>query len=866
MTDPLRDQLQQALAEQYRIDRELGGGGMSRVFLATELALDRRVVLKILPPELASGVSVVRFKREISMAARLQHAHIVPLHSAGEAAGLPWFSMPYVEGESLRARLGRGELPIAEAVRTMRDVASALAYAHGKGVVHRDIKPENVLVADGSATVTDFGVAKALVESQTNPASPLTSVGVALGTPAYMSPEQAAGDERTDHRADIYAFGVVAYEMLAGRNPFAGRSPQATLAAHMTETPAPVEQARQATPPALAQLVNRCLAKSAADRPQSAQEIVHALDALVTPTGTNPLAAASGAAYPAATSRIPRVALIAVGIVVIAAGAWFAFGRTRGPDVDARRVAVIPFENLTGDSALSVVGRVAAEELSRSIAQTDSADVLSSGAIEAALSGEGGTSGDVAQRVARATRAGIIVTGNYSRSGDSLRMQASLINTRTGAVIRALDPTTGPVSDPMIAIGALRERLLGAIVSGDLARKVVLASTPPKYAAYVQFMEASRVFMGDNVASRPLTEKAIAIDPTYAQPYHMLARSYANVGMFDSAAAVAGRLEALRQQLSSYDRAILDFLQSDIRRDAPELVKLAQSIYARSGDPVYAYFAAINAIVTNDPGVAIPALRESQTWALRVGMGAQARDEAQAWHLAGEYKAELAASDSGLAHYPAGWGGFFRTARLRAFAGLKEAAAALAFADTLLRGQPNALATAPLQSVLTAALEFDAHGDSAAGVQLARKVTDWALTHAPVQRSVNWERVVGQAYMAAGQIDSALAHLQRALPDTSLNGITVAGNLAQIAARRGDSARARAISDSLGARVRKWDYGTTPFVQASIAAELGERDRAIQILTGLPRMGQSMASWHSSAALRSLRGYPSFEALITPKK
>ena len=197
-----------------------------------------------------------------------------------------------------------------------------------------------------------FGVAKALEASQTNPGSSLTSVGMALGTPAYMSPEQAAGDERTDHRADIYAFGVVAYEMLAGRNPFAGRSPQATLAAHMTETPAPVEQARQATPPALAQLVNRCLAKSAADRPQTAQDIVHALDALVTPTGTNPLSAASGVAYPAARPPFPKALVAVVLIAVVAAGGWFGWRATRGLDVDPRTVAVLPFDVISSDTAV----------------------------------------------------------------------------------------------------------------------------------------------------------------------------------------------------------------------------------------------------------------------------------------------------------------------------------------------------------------------------------------------------------------------------------------------------------------------------------------------------------------------------------
>ncbi|MBI2535486.1 MAG: serine/threonine protein kinase [Gemmatimonadetes bacterium] len=235
MTD-LRDRLQTALGSGYRVENELGGGGMSRVFLAEEVRLGRRVVVKVLPPEMAAGVSVDRFEREIQLAAKLQHPHVVPLLSAGASGDLLYYVMPFIEGESLRAKLAReSELPVAEALRILRDVLDALAYAHSHHVVHRDIKPDNVLLSGKHALVTDFGVAKAVAESTGK--QTLTSIGVALGTPAYMAPEQATADPHTDHRADLYAVGALAYEMLCGRPPFLGVNAQAVLAAHVTDLP-----------------------------------------------------------------------------------------------------------------------------------------------------------------------------------------------------------------------------------------------------------------------------------------------------------------------------------------------------------------------------------------------------------------------------------------------------------------------------------------------------------------------------------------------------------------------------------------------------------------------------------------------------
>jgi tetratricopeptide (TPR) repeat protein len=290
---------------------------MSRVFLAEEVRLGRQVVIKVLPPEMGAGVNAERFEREIQLAARLQHPHVVPLLTAGAAGDLLYYVMPFIQGESLRVKLGReGELPVADAARILREVVDALAYAHRHGVVHRDIKPDNILLADGHAVVTDFGVAKAL-EGGHAPAgdSTLTSLGMALGTPAYMAPEQAAADPHVDHRADIYSVGVLAYEMLAGQPPFSAATPQAMLAAQITQMPEALSVRRPACPATLAAVVMRCLEKRPADRWQSAVELAPQLDPGTTPiSGTLPTAAqpaiSSGTAAAIRRAHPGRVALL----------------------------------------------------------------------------------------------------------------------------------------------------------------------------------------------------------------------------------------------------------------------------------------------------------------------------------------------------------------------------------------------------------------------------------------------------------------------------------------------------------------------------------------------------------------------------
>ena len=277
----LKAKLQRLLRDSYHIERELGGGGFSRVFLAMERALGRQVVIKTLAADSAPTLSAERFAREVRLVANLQQANIVPLLSAAVAGGIPYYTMPFVSGDSLRPLLSEGTaVPIPRVISILRDVARALAFAHEQGIVHRDIKPENILISGATAVVTDFGIAKAIERAQGTAVETrmaLTGVNACIGTPAYMAPEQIAADGAIDQRADIYSYGIVAYELLTGRSPFADASAQAVFAAHFVERPQDVRCVRTDTPPALGDLVMRCMQKDPASRPQTIQEVLSVL-------------------------------------------------------------------------------------------------------------------------------------------------------------------------------------------------------------------------------------------------------------------------------------------------------------------------------------------------------------------------------------------------------------------------------------------------------------------------------------------------------------------------------------------------------------------------------------------------------------
>jgi serine/threonine-protein kinase len=561
MSDLLQ-RLQQALGDSYRIERELGGGGMSRVFVAEESALGRKVVVKVLPPELAAGLNIERFRREIQLAASLQHPHIVPLHAAGQADGLLYFTMPLVEGESLRTKLAReGEQPIGETIRILRDIVDALAYAHPRGVVHRDIKPDNVLVSHHHALVTDFGVAKALSESTGRAA--VTSAGVALGTPAYMAPEQAAADPHTDHRADIYAVGAVAYEMLAGRPPFTGPTSQIVLAAHVTKTPEPIADLRASVPPALASLVMRCLAKKPADRWQSAEELLHQLEAMATPSG--------GTAPTEVTRAVARKrgwAVLAGGLLVAAAViGWMLRGphASSSPAADPHAVAVFPFRVSGADPSLAYLQEGMVELLAVKLTGEGGPRAVDPSATLSVWRRAGGGAQELdraaALQAARALGAARALQGSIVGSPARLTLTAAVLGD-------SRDDARVSVEGPLDSLSNLVDRLTAGVLAGGTEGKGALSqlttTSLPSLRAYLDGRSLYR--RGSYREAVSYFERALALDSSFA----LAGLGLANAAGWCCAGVDRGlRLAwAGRDRLGVTDRAVLEAMAGPHYPDA----------------------------------------------------------------------------------------------------------------------------------------------------------------------------------------------------------------------------------------------------------------------------------------------------------
>ena len=571
-----------ALRDRYRIERELGRGGMATVYLAHDLRHDRPVALKVLKPALAASLGTERFLLEIRVTARLQHPHILPLLDSGvletaPGSTSPFYVMPYVEGESLRDRLARErQLPVADALRLAGDVAAALAYAHGRGVVHRDIKPENILLSNGQAMVVDFGIARAFSLAG---GERLTETGLALGTPQYMSPEQVAGDRSVDARSDVYALGCVLYEMLAGEPPFTGPTAQAVAARSLVDPAPPIRKARDAVSEDVEQVIARALAKVPADRFSTAAEFGEALSR-----------AAAAPLLPPRRSARGRRRTLAAGVLVLLAAAVALLlrgGRASGIIAPASSIAVLPFTPSGTDTALSRLGRDLVFTLSAELDGLGGIRVVDAHTVLARARPDEFTAASDWAAQARSFGAGSIVQGSLVRVGPDVRLDLALLGTDSAAAPLARATVTAPPD----SVAALTDSAARALVLQIWSR-----GSPPTPsldgALRTRSVPALRAFLqgegeithGQWDAAAVSYQRAMDADPTFWLAYarHMYARHWSLLEPTDSVVAL---LERHRSELPERERLTTEAILAeghDSIGHAIERARLASERYPDS--------------------------------------------------------------------------------------------------------------------------------------------------------------------------------------------------------------------------------------------------------------------------------------------
>jgi len=514
-------QFRDALRDRYLLERELGRGGMATVYLARDLKHDRLVALKVLHPELAAALGPERFLREIRLTANLQHPHILPLLDSGEAAGQLFYIMPYVEGDSLRQRLTReGQLPVPEALRLTGEIAEALDYAHQLGIIHRDIKPENVLLSRGHALVADFGIALAVSQAG---AGRLTETGLSLGTPAYMSPEQAMTEPRLDGRSDQYSLACVLYEMLAGEPPFTGTTAQAILARHSLDAVPSIRTVRSSVPEPVERVVFRALGKVPADRYVSAREFADSLARAASPQALTPKPR---------RVRARSLALLGVASVIAVTMWWIGGGAdrltgtgraARGP---VRRVAILSFANLSPDTADAYLARGISEEIGSRLGDFPELKVASRSSVERL---ERTGAGELLDR-ARVLGFGYLVEGSVRRAGERVRVSVRLVEAAEG--VRRWDRSYDRATTDILALQdeiaiEVAKAVAGHLASADSGRR---AGPDPTPAAHDQLLRGNYYVAQRNPRglARGLEAYAEAtrLDPTFAQGFAKLAHAY----------------------------------------------------------------------------------------------------------------------------------------------------------------------------------------------------------------------------------------------------------------------------------------------------------------------------------------------------
>ena len=878
--------LNRALEGRYRIERTIGEGGMATVYLAADLRHDREVALKVLLPDLDSSIGTDRFLEETRIAANLSHPLIVPVYDSGVVGGAPFLVMPYRHGESLQTRLAReGALPIWEAVQIISDVLEALSYAHQEGVVHRDIKPGNILLHGGHALVVDFGIAKALRRAD----SPdLTRVGTIVGTPKYMAPEQGLGSTDADHRADLYAVGAVAYEILSGRPPFTGDA--ATMVRrHVADVPLPITTRRPEVPEDLGRFVMKCLEKDPDERWQSAEELLHEIRAS-TGLGNREIAGPDVGGKKA--SRPLRIALGGIAVAALAVAA--VLGLTRPTDSIAGeplRGVVAVFDNQTGDPELDAVGSVLQDWLTDGLQRSELLEVVPPITAREAwrFVDQEVASGRTRDRIAALadeTRADLVVSGTVYRDGQNLSVLTHVTDAARNRPITSVEPVVGTADNVSGLLNEVQEQLLGSLgasMNRRLEAHVGPAARAPRYEAYGVLNQAIELYLArDYGQASELFLRAFELDTAYAVPLIYASLSLRNAGDWVRSDSAVQILERRREEFSvyqsywvDYSRAVLegdlDKARVTIRR-AAELAPGSKAVYnwalmaVRMGRPLEAR----EALGSLDPDRGV--MRAVSRYWIR---------SIEASHQLGDHGRELEEFHELATRHPDDRSVLFQNVRVYAAMGWTDSLQALFRSQRMSRVPPEIIA----RRYRNAAVELFAHGHHDQARQIAVQGARWIdqalpsedrlstlnvgvdITGVGVDITARDEMIYQKARLleVLGQKAEAL-RVYTELLETNPRAWWMRGHQGVMLAWMGRDDEARAVEDWLESSALEYGQSAITLWRAGIAARLGERERAVALLQRSRLEGRIWDSLHAWFHLYdALEDYQGFQLFMAPQ-
>jgi tetratricopeptide (TPR) repeat protein/TolB-like protein len=861
------ERLQAALARRYSLERRIGSGGMATVWLARDLRHDRLVAVKVLRGELAAALGPERFLREIRTTANLSHPHILPLFDSGEAEGCLYYVMPFIRGESLRERLNREkQLPLDEALRIAGEVADALAYAHSHGIIHRDVKPENILMESGHAVVADFGIARAVEEAGSEGGR--TATGVMLGTPTYMSPEQAGGSRELDGRSDVYALGCVLYEMLTGEAPFSGPTAQVVLARKITESPAELRRLRPAASPELERLVSQALAVSPADRQPTAADLSKDLALVARSPREMP--------RPIRARRIPLALRLGALAALVLAGTVLARRYGWGPEVMVAtedRVAVLPYENRTGDPTLDAVGPLAADWITQGLTRAGTVEVVPSSVVLEAMAmaqpGRGaGEATATLQEVTALTQSTLVVTGSYYLRGDDLELHSEIVQMPAAAPLVALDPVRGSVADPAAAVDRVRIQVMGALasrLSQLVSWEFPSTEQPPSYEAFQHYTRGWEAwFRGDYPTAGEAFAEAYDRDTTQLRALVLSATAHGNAGSEAMRDSLMARVLARKDQLSPYERYRLEWVAANKRGDLE-----AALAAARSAVKIVPFGTQRGALIqtllkTGRPREALTVLEEvpASVWGVWERWYAFWDLRTEILHLLGKHQEELDAAREARRVADSRFPPLEYEGRALAALGLGDVIVSLV--DEILAVPPPAGHNAG-RALLTLARELRAHGDPETAGTAVDRALAWHQDQPETFRlSREGRMLLGELLYAGERWDGARRTFDDLATD-SLNVPDVLGFQAVLAARGGEREKAARLSQELEALPPAGLEGTHTVWRARIAALLGERETAVQLLRRAFREGASFGLWlHTDPDLGVMTDYAPLQELLAP--